>query len=161
MNEQKSLIHHLVEAIDRYRAERHAVPAEGEASQFPSRLRPLLHWLTPNGGTLLLVAALIVTVQVWAKPLTSPTNAPCPSATTVNYQGRLADSGAGERRPVQRGAGQPDQRRHPHHHVERRPLSGDRGGRGDVESARVDPLRADCGDGVDCAGWGDWNRSDS
>jgi len=30
---------------------------------------------------------------VWAKPLASPASAPGPSATTVNYQGRLADSG--------------------------------------------------------------------
>jgi hypothetical protein len=52
----------------------------------------LLRWLTPNGGTLLLVILLIATAQVWAKPLTSPTNAPGPSATTVNYQGRLADN---------------------------------------------------------------------
>jgi len=30
----------------------------------PGRLRRFLRWLTPNGGTLLLVAALIVTAQV-------------------------------------------------------------------------------------------------
>jgi len=30
---------------------------------------------------------------VWAKPLASPASAPGPSATTVNYQGLLADSG--------------------------------------------------------------------
>jgi hypothetical protein len=48
-------------------------------------------WFIPNGGTLLLVIALIATAQVWARPLASPTGAPGPSATTVNYQGHLAD----------------------------------------------------------------------
>ena len=95
MNEQKSLFRHIAETIDRYRAEQRAAPAEGASPQSrpPGRLRRFLHWLTPNGGTLLLIAALLLTAQVWAKPLTSPANAPGPSATTVNYQGRLADSG--------------------------------------------------------------------
>jgi hypothetical protein len=56
-------------------------------------LRHLLHWLTPNGGTLLLIAVLILTQNVWARTAQSTANAPGPSATTVNYQGRLADSG--------------------------------------------------------------------
>ncbi len=55
-------------------------------------MRRILRWLMPNGGTLLLVVALIATAQVWAKPLASPANTPGPSATTVNYQGRLADN---------------------------------------------------------------------
>jgi len=93
VSEQKSLLHHIGEAIDRYRAERHAAPAEGAAPQSPGRLNRLLRWFLPNGGTLLLAALLILTQQVWAKPLLSPANAPSPSATTVNYQGRLADSG--------------------------------------------------------------------
>ena len=60
---------------------------------FPSRstLARLLHWLTPNGGTLLLIALLIATQSIWARPFAA-TNAPGPSATTVNYQGRLADN---------------------------------------------------------------------
>jgi hypothetical protein len=78
MNEPKSLLTELGEALDRYRA---------------GRARRLLRWLTPNGGTLLLIAVLILTQNVWAKPLLSTANAPGPSATTVNYQGRLADSG--------------------------------------------------------------------
>jgi hypothetical protein len=53
----------------------------------------LLRWLTPNGGTLLLIAALILTQNVWARTEQSTANTPGPSATTVNYQGRLADSG--------------------------------------------------------------------
>jgi hypothetical protein len=51
-----------------------------------------VRWFIPNGGTLLLVIALIATAQVWARPLASPTGTPGPSATTVNYQGRLSDS---------------------------------------------------------------------
>jgi hypothetical protein len=54
-------------------------------------LSRLLRWLIPNGGTLLIVAVLILTQSVWARPFAA-TNAPGPSATTVNYQGRLADN---------------------------------------------------------------------
>jgi len=95
MNERKSLIYHLVEAVEHYRTERRVASAEGAApqSQQPGRLGRALRWFLPNGGTLLLVTALIATAQVWAKPLTSPASAPGPSATSVNYQGRLADSG--------------------------------------------------------------------
>jgi hypothetical protein len=94
MNEQKSLIHHLVEAVDRYRTERRvAAPAQDIQPRQSGRLGRLLRWLMPNGGTLLLVALLILTTNVWARPLLSPAAAPGPSAYTVNYQGRLADSG--------------------------------------------------------------------
>ena len=94
MNERKSLLHHLGEAIDHYRAERRVETSQQEGSaQHSNRLNRLLCWLTPNGGTLLLIAALILTQNVWARTEQSPANAPGPSATTVNYQGRLADSG--------------------------------------------------------------------
>ncbi|RLC78181.1 MAG: hypothetical protein DRJ03_15505 [Chloroflexi bacterium] len=94
MNNQKSLIHHFVDAYDRYRAERHAAAVEQDAHpQPPGRLRRLLRWLTPNGGTLMLITALILTQNVWARTAQSTANSPGPSATTVNYQGRLADSG--------------------------------------------------------------------
>ena len=92
MNENKSLLTQLSEILDEYRAERRRTQTQDTPSQ-PGRLRRFLRWLTPNGGTLLLIAALLLTAQVWAKPLASPANAPGPSATTVNYQGRLADSG--------------------------------------------------------------------
>jgi len=92
MNEQKGFFTKLGELIDaRHGGQRHALIQDTQSQ--PGRLRRILRWLTPNGGTLLLVAALIVTAQVWAKPLTGPASAPGPSATTVNYQGRLADSG--------------------------------------------------------------------
>ena len=94
MNERKSLLHHFGEAIDHYRAERRVETSQQEGSaQHSNRLNRLLRWLTPNGGTLLLIAALILTQNVWARTEQSPANAPGPSATTVNYQGRLADSG--------------------------------------------------------------------
>jgi len=55
------------------------------------RCRPrILRWLIPNGGTLLIVAMLLITQTLWAKPFAAP-NAPGPSATTINYQGHLAD----------------------------------------------------------------------
>ncbi len=90
MNEQKSLLGYFVEAYDRYRAERRAASSQGAPSQ-PGRLGRLVRWLLPNGGTLILIALLIATQNVWARQLAAPA-APGPSATTVNYQGRLADS---------------------------------------------------------------------
>jgi len=94
MNEQKSLIYHLAEAYERHRTERRTTtPEQDMQPRQPGRLRRFLCWLTPNGGTLLLVALLVATAQVWARPLASPASAPGPSATTVNYQGRLANPG--------------------------------------------------------------------
>ena len=86
MQPHKSFITQLGELIDQHRAEQPTAPAR------PGRVRRLIRWLTPNGGTLLLIALLIATQGVWARNLQSPA-APGPSATTVNYQGRLADSG--------------------------------------------------------------------
>ncbi len=90
MNEQKSLFLEIAEAVDRH-LPRHKANDRVIASRSGGLAR-LLRWFLPNGGTLLLVAALILTQQVWAKPLLSPASAPGPSATTVNYQGRLANS---------------------------------------------------------------------
>ena len=92
MSEQKSFLMYVAEMVELYRADRRRNSSQETQIQ-PGRLRRFPRWLTPNGGTLLLVAALIVTAQVWAKPLASLASAPGPSATTVNYQGRLADSG--------------------------------------------------------------------
>jgi hypothetical protein len=91
MNEQKSFLMYVAEMVKQYRADRRRNSSQ-EAQPQPNRLRRFLRWLTPNGGTLLLVAALIASAQVWAKPLASPAT-PGPSATTFNYQARLADSG--------------------------------------------------------------------
>ncbi len=91
MKEQKSLIYRLAEAYEQYRAERRAASAGEAPPQQPGRVRAFLRWLTPNGGTLLLVALLILTQNVWAHRTAAPA-APGPAATTVNYQGRLADS---------------------------------------------------------------------
>jgi hypothetical protein len=84
MNEQKGLLTHLGEALDHYRAERR-VTAQ------PSRPRWLVRQLMPNLGTLLLVAVLTQTLCVRARQAATP-NVPGPSATTVNYQGHLADT---------------------------------------------------------------------
>jgi hypothetical protein len=51
----------------------------------------LLRWLIPNGGTLILIALLVATQSIWARPFAAMST-PGPSATTVNYQGRLADN---------------------------------------------------------------------
>jgi hypothetical protein len=93
MNRRKSLLHYLGEAIDRYRAEQTvSTVKETSLTHSSGHLNRIVRWFIPNGGTLLLVIALIATAQVWARPLASPTSAPGPSATTVNYQGRLSDS---------------------------------------------------------------------
>ena len=91
MEPQKSFLIEMSEVIDQHHAERREHQAEQPITQ-PGRVRRLIRWLTPNGGTLLLIALLIATQGVWARNLQSPA-APGPSATTVNYQGRLADSG--------------------------------------------------------------------
>jgi hypothetical protein len=91
MNERKSFLVDLAETIDRHLPRRSAPQSDPTPSQ-PGRLGLILRWLTPNGGTLLLIAALILTQNVWARQMTAPA-APGPGATTVNYQGRLADSG--------------------------------------------------------------------
>lgn len=89
MNERKNLLIVLGEWWEQRRADsRSTAPTDP-----PNHLRRLLRWLTPNGGTLLLIAILLLTQNAWARPAASPAAAPGPSATTVNYQGRLADSG--------------------------------------------------------------------
>ncbi|MFO7679809.1 MAG: hypothetical protein R6X34_07135 [Chloroflexota bacterium] len=47
-----------------------------------------LKWFIPNGGALLLFCLLILTQRVWATPAQN-TDAPGPSAATINYQGHL------------------------------------------------------------------------
>ena len=88
MKKQKSFITKFFELVAQHRNERW----EGHVPTRSSRMRRTLHWLTPNGGTILLVLILIFTQNVWAAPLQSALHAPGPSATTINYQGRLASS---------------------------------------------------------------------
>jgi len=88
MNEHKSFIVELAELIDRHLPRRRQ---QADNVSQPNRWQRILRWFLPNGGTLLLVAALVLTANAWARPLLSPASAPGPSATTVNYQGRLAD----------------------------------------------------------------------
>ncbi len=76
MNE-KSLLTMLCETLDEYRAQQRRAKPQGEQM---GRLRHLLRWLTPNGGTLLLIAALILTQNAWARPAASPATALVPSA---------------------------------------------------------------------------------
>ena len=59
-----------------------------------SNKKSLTKWLPTPGNvifTILILGLLILTQNVWAKPLQSALNAPGPSATTINYQGRLAN----------------------------------------------------------------------
>lgn len=91
MSEQKSLILQLAETYERHRLARSAAAVDNTVAQKSRRLHTFLRWMVPNGGTILLVLVLILTQQAWARPLQQQMNAPGPSATTVNYQGRLAD----------------------------------------------------------------------
>jgi hypothetical protein len=91
MNEQKSRFLKTAEMLDRHLTR--IKVNERTSTPRPERFDKLVRWFVPNGGTLLLVIVLILTQQVWAKPLLNAPNAPGPSATTINYQGRLADSG--------------------------------------------------------------------
>ena len=91
MNEQKSLLTYLVEALDQYRAARRR-PAQEQAS--PKRLGRLRAWLPSRGNvlfTLLVVAGLLWANSVGALPLRAPAAAGT-STGTIAYQGRLADA---------------------------------------------------------------------
>ncbi len=93
MNEQKNLMHYLTEAINRYRVEQRTIKTQKIP---PSRSRRALghlsHWLLPNSGTLVVIAALLITQRVLARSATAPAGTAETSFTTINYQGRLADS---------------------------------------------------------------------
>jgi len=56
------------------------------------RLGRFLRWMLPNGGTLLLALVFLLAGPAWARPPAGPASVPGPSATTINYQGRLADA---------------------------------------------------------------------
>ena len=61
--------------------------AAGRAAAHATTRPRWVLWL----GTLLVIALLALTTSVWARPLLEAANTPGPNATTVNYQGRLAD----------------------------------------------------------------------
>jgi hypothetical protein len=93
MNEQKNLMHYLTEAINRYRMEQRTTRTQKTPPLRSRRaLGKLSHWLLPNGGTLVVIATLLLTQRVWARSAAAPTGTAGTSFTTVNYQGRLADS---------------------------------------------------------------------
>jgi hypothetical protein len=91
MNEQKSFLIYLGEALDRYRAARRR-SAQEQAS--PKRSGWLRAWLPSRGNvlfTLLVVAGLLWANSVGALPLRAPAAAGT-STGTIAYQGRLADA---------------------------------------------------------------------
>ncbi|NHZ72422.1 MAG: hypothetical protein GWP17_05000, partial [Aquificales bacterium] len=80
MNENKNLLHY---AADWWQA-RQTSPRSPESWG---------RWLPTPGNilfSLLLVGLLILTQQAWASPGSAAMNAVSASATTINYQGRLA-----------------------------------------------------------------------
>jgi hypothetical protein len=89
VNEQKSLLLEIAEAIDR-RLRQHTPRDEGPPeARRPRWLRWLGRQMVPNIGTLLMVAVLLLTVPSLAAPLRAPA---ATSTSTISYQGRLADS---------------------------------------------------------------------
>jgi hypothetical protein len=90
MNEQKSLLLEIAEAIDR-RLRQHTPRDEGPPPEArrPRWLRWLGRQMVPNVGTLLMVVVLLLTVPSLAAPLRAPA---ATSTSTISYQGRLADS---------------------------------------------------------------------
>ncbi len=64
----KGLITRIGEAIDQQRQEPQSRSAQAVDAPRPSRLPALARWFLPNGGTLLLIAILIFTQNVWASP---------------------------------------------------------------------------------------------
>lgn len=64
-----------------------STPTNQDAPAPARRSRGML-WL----GAALVIALLALTTSVWARPLLEAANTPGPNATTVNYQGRLADA---------------------------------------------------------------------
>jgi hypothetical protein len=62
MSEEKNLLTILGEWWDR----RNVKKNNDETNDKSRRFKQVIHWLMPNGGTLLLVVALILTQQVWA-----------------------------------------------------------------------------------------------
>ena len=91
MNEQKSLLIYLGEALDRYRAARRRTTQEQASPKRSGWLRALLP--TPGNVlfTLVVVAGLIWANSVGALPLRAPASANT-STGTIAYQGRLADA---------------------------------------------------------------------
>lgn len=90
MDVQKTFLEDMKDTIQCHLPKR-KTPVSSPNNSSNSLVR-ILRWLVPNGGTLLVVIVLILTQQVWAKPFQSTSDAPGPSATTINYQGRLADN---------------------------------------------------------------------
>ena len=91
---KKNLFTHIKEAIDQYRATQTpnqatpTVPTERGASQKPSNLSRLAHWLLPVGISVVTVVLLIATQSLWLTRFRSPT---ATSPKTIPYQGRLTD----------------------------------------------------------------------
>ncbi len=93
MNERKSLLHHLVEAYERYRAERQIVHQMERPPTQPRWQHRLTRHLVPNIGTILVVIALLWAQSAGALPLGQGASSPLQSSSiTLAYQGRLADS---------------------------------------------------------------------
>ena len=89
MNEQKSLLIHLGEALDHYRAGRRTVAA----AQTPPEPRRRLRHLLPTPGNVIFTFVMIG-VLLWAQSAGAmPFRAESAASTgTIAYQGRLADS---------------------------------------------------------------------
>jgi|GEM_PF-2668061 len=89
---RKSFLTYLSETIDQYKQKRHTQTHQDTSSR-RGRARGVILWLLPNGGTLLLIALLLLTQNVWAGvSLRSLAAANAASTQVIAYQGRLTDT---------------------------------------------------------------------
>ncbi len=89
----------LLQTLGDWWVERQSQPADPSTapSTGSGRAAPLLRWLTPNGGTIILILLLVFTQNIWARPALETAGTPGPSGKTISYQGRLTDSGGSPR----------------------------------------------------------------
>ena len=63
--------------------------SKAQGAPAPATRSRWMRWL----GVALVIALLALTTSVWARTLLEAAGSPGPNATTINYQGRLADAG--------------------------------------------------------------------
>ena len=85
----KHILTRIGETIENYNAEKKS-DLQNQLQSSRSKISNWLQWILPNGGTIIIVLALLVTQPVWARSFQSALNASS-STGTIAYQGRLAD----------------------------------------------------------------------
>jgi len=87
---KKNILTLLGETIDRFNAE-NLTEISTPQPNVRSTISRWLHFLLPNGGTIMIVLVLLVSQPVWARSLQTMQNSNS-STGTIAYQGRLANT---------------------------------------------------------------------